>query len=263
MENAPQEPVLVDSPLTGAIRLTLNRPDRCNAFSSPMLTFLADFLGKLPEKADCRVLILRGNGSHFCSGLDLAEAYAAGIAGKQSAAYLMPEKVVEILSLIQKIPQTVVVSAAGGAFGGGAALLAVADFVIAADRFRIGFPELFRGLRPSLLHPFLSRKLSPSALKRLLYTPGGVGADEALRFGLVQKIVPAQDRKAETLRRVKMLLAAEPNTLVRTKKILNQTLIPPDVEIKTGLYDHWASWKTDAAQEGVAAFLEKRPPRWK
>lgn len=262
MEETTIEPVLVDSPLDGTIRLTFNRPDRCNALSSKMLAFLVDFLEKLPERTDCRVLILRGNGKHFCSGLDLSEAFAAGTSNKQSEAFQMPERVTEILTAVQKIPQTVVVSASGGAFGAGGALVAVADFVLVSEHFRIGFPELFRGLRPSLLHPFLSRKLPASALKRLLYTPGGITADEALRFGLVQKIVSPDERKAETLRRVKFLLAAEPSALLRAKKMLNQTLIPPEVEIKTGLFDHWASWKSDAAQEGIAAFLEKRTPRW-
>ena len=278
-----ESPVLVKSVKQGIWELCFNRPARCNALSLETLELFTEALQKLAQMPEARILVLRGAGKIFCGGLDLKEAFLGGAAttplkSSQFAcfSYLndvnkrfptelgfqMPARVLEILYRLLTLPQTVLAVGQGGAFGGGAGLLAVSDFVLADEPFRLGFPELRRGLRPSLLHPFLKRKLSVSAMKRLLLPGEPISAETARAFGLVQQIVPT-DRLDEALEeRIAQILAGEPSAAVAAKRQLNETLLPPADELLDGLFDHWKSWKSPEAQEGIAAFLEKRPPKW-
>lgn len=257
-------PILTEEPFSGALLWTLNRPNRCNALSLCLLEELSERLELLRGDREHRVLILHGAGRHFSSGLDLAEAMAGGCqAGDKSNAFLMPKLVVEILAKIQTLPQMVIAAPSGVAFGGGGALVTVADVVVASDSFRLGFPELLRGLRPALLHPFLSRRLSSAAIKELLLTPNGISAESARALGLVQQIVPENQRLDTALAAAKNILSGEPLVTLEAKKQLNAALIPPENERMAALNEHFRSWRTPEAQEGIAAFLEKRSPNWR
>lgn len=278
----PQDSKTIDSPLRlteikpGVWEIILNRPERRNAFSSTMLRLFAESLERIRTDAGARILVLRGMGTLFCGGLDLKEAFSDEKAPESEKygyfggaadfpadlSFRMPARVVEILHRLLTLPQTVFAVAQGGAFGGGAGLLAVSDYVLADSRFRLGFPELRRGLRPSLLHPFLRRKLSESAMKELLLTGEALDAETVKRFGLVQRIEPFERLDEAAGELLERFLAGEPKTAKMAKALLNETLIPPTDEIVAGLFDHWESWKSREAGEGVAAFLEKRPPNW-
>ena len=303
----------------GVLIGTFHRPERCNALSLSLLRKLRSALIELETRKEVRVLILRGAGRHFSSGLDLQEASEGGIlllpesewtfpdrdgkttiplssfqeyfremgkkgdegdpvfgplakSGKESGeirvpkSFYMPLLVTEILYRLLTGPQVVIVAATGGAFGGGGGILSVSDLAIADESLAVGFPELHRGLTPSLLHPFLRRRLSIDAMKSLLITGRPATASDALRFGLIQEVLPRQNgenvlHRAEEV--AKEILDAEPERLVRAKRLLNEERIPPTEEIVCGVIDHWKSWLSDKAREGVLAFLEKRPPRWR
>lgn len=279
----PQDSNSADSPLyfneikPGVWEIFLNRPERRNAFSSAMLRLFAESLERVRTDAEARILVLRGAGPLFCGGLDLKEAFSDekapadekfdyfGAAADFPAelSFRMPARVVEILHRLLTLPQTVLAVAQGGAFGGGAGLLAVSDYVLADTRFRLGLPELRRGLRPSLLHPFLRRKLSETAMKQFLLTGEALDAETVKRFGLIQRIEPFEQLETAAEDLLKQFSAGEQKTAKRAKILLNETLTPPADEIIAGLYDHWESWKSREAREGVAAFLEKRQTNWK
>jgi len=258
----PSDPIQLFSPYPGVLEVMLNRPNRCNAFSAEMLDALGALLDQLKNRSEYRILILTGAGNCFCSGLDLSEAFSGGSVDRTAPAYQMPKKVTRVLRSILTLPQTTVAAANGPAFGGGGGLIAVSDYVTASGRFRIGFPELFRGLAPALLHPFLSRKFSASALKMLHYAPWGISAEEAQRLELVQRVVPEEELMERTLEFVQTLLSAEPGLLAQMKASLNESRLPPAEEIEAGLEKHWESWRSEQAQEGIRAFLEKRKPVW-
>lgn len=280
----------------GVVVAALNRPQRRNALSYDTLRALADALCEMESRPEIRVIILTGTGGHFCGGLDLREAFAGGnlpLARKEAFSFFgetipssliiddspenrmgetvlipksfqMPRLVVEILYRLARLPQIVIGAASGGAIGGGGGLLSVCDLAIADETLLVGFPEDRRGLAPTLLHPFLSRRITAAALGRLLLTGAPVRAEEALRMGIIQEIIPGGS--VPLLHRVSEIadavLAGEPEETVETKRLLNGARIPPLGEMTDGLIRHWQSWNSPKAQEGIAAFLEKRSPVW-
>ena len=249
------DPLLTDYPLPGVVRITLNRPNRCNALSWELLVRLQEILSQLPEQEE-KVVILRGAGKHFCSGLDLAQASSAGIEDG-SLAYAMPELVTEILRAILTLPQTVIAAVHGAAIGGGGALAAVSDYVIAGESARIGFPELWHALDCSLLYPFLRRRLSASALKALHLRRDGIDRPEAFCLGLVHECAADEELDASARARAESRSVIEKADLAEMKKKANADLLPPEEEIRLGLAAHWQSWKSPQVQQRIRAFLDR------
>ncbi|MGI5831602.1 MAG: enoyl-CoA hydratase/isomerase family protein [Thermoguttaceae bacterium] len=280
-------------------RLLLNRPRRCNALSLSLLEALCRRLADLKERTDLRVLLIGGVGTHFCSGLDLSQAvdgvpveldrieaeeflggrlpktlldvFPQGGGGKTlliPKSFWMPRLVTEVLYRVGSLPQVVVGLARGAALGGGGGILVVCDIALAEPDLQIGFPECRRGLLPTLLHPFLTRRTSTAALYPYLLTGEPVPFTEALRLGLVDLPLPkgalaeqgVADRTISGV--VEGVLAGAPEQIRQTKRLMGGAGAPTVDEITDGLLRHWESWNGPAAREGVAAFLEKRAPRW-
>ena len=239
------------------VRLTLNRPERCNAFSTELLRALNEELDFLVGDDVVRVLILSAVGKNFCGGLDFYEAVHS-----DDAVRLMSSLVVGILAKLRRLPQVVIVAAHGAARGGGAALLVAADFVVAADDLTIGFPEVRRGLEPLLLFPLLRRKIGASTLRELLLTGQPIDAAESLRIGLVQRIVPRDEanRQAELL--AEEILQGDADAVRTAKEVIlaHETALygPLEEEFALALESHLISWQSEPAQKGIVAFLEKR-----
>ena len=249
------DPLLTDYPLPGVARITLNRPNRCNALSWELLLRFEEVLSQLPEQEE-KVVILRGEGKHFCSGLDLAQAAAAGT-DDEGLGRAMPKLVTRILRAVLTLPQTVIAAVHGAAIGGGGALVSVSDYVIAGESARIGFPELWHALDCSLLYPFLRRRLSASALKALHLRREGIDRSEAFCLGLVHENAAQEDLDASALARAESLSVIEKARLVEMKKKANADLLPPEEEIRSGLDAHWQSWKSPEVQERIRAFLDR------
>ena len=242
------------------VRLTLNRPERCNAFSTELLRALNEELDFLASDGAVRTLVLSAVGENFCGGLDFYEAVQS-----DGDVRLMSSLVVEILAKLRRLPQVVIVAAHGAARGGGAALLVAADFVVAADDLTIGFPEVRRGLEPLLLFPLLRRKIGGSALRELLLTGQPIDAAESLRIGLVQRIVPRDEanRQAELL--TEEILQGDAAAVRTAKEVIlaHETALygPLEEEFALALEPHLISWQSDAARKGVATFMEKHEHR--
>lgn len=173
-----------------------------------------------------------------------------------------PRLVLELLRQIRLTPKPVVAAVRGAACGGGAGLVSVCDFVVADSTFRAVFTETKRGLSPSLLFPFLRRKLPLAALQEFVLTAAPFAAARALDVGLVQTLVEPGDFDATVVAAVDRFLANESRSLATAKRLFNAALLPTDAEIRAGWLEHCRSWASDAGREGIAAFLEKRSPRW-
>ncbi len=173
-----------------------------------------------------------------------------------------PRLVLELLRQIRLTPKPVVAAVRGAACGGGAGLVSVCDFVVADSTFRAVFTETKRGLSPSLLFPFLRRKLPLAALQEFVLTAAPFDAARAVDVGLVQTLVAPGDFDAIVAAAVDRFLANEPRSLATAKRLFNAVLLPNDAEIRAGWLEHCRSWASSAGREGIAAFLEKRPPRW-
>lgn len=250
-------PVLKTCPYAGTTLLTLNRPHRCNSFSAELLDLFLKDLEEIEQDSTRPLLMIRGAGKVFCSGMDLKEAFESG-----DAARIMAGKVLKILYRIRKSSKIVVTLAQKAACGGGGGIVSVSDYVLASDDFRIGFPELRRGLAPALLHPFLKRKLSPSALLQLVLPALSIDASTAKSFQLVQQIVPTEELESAGARIVSEILKGDPSLFASAKQDIIAPLVPPLEELDAALDEHWRSWKSERAQEGILSFIEKRPPNW-
>ncbi len=241
------------------VRLTLHRPDRCNALSLGLLRSLAEQLESLQSDSSVRVLLLDAEGNNFCGGLDFQEAV------QSDDVRLLSALVAGILVRLRSLPQIVVAAPRGAARAGGAALLAASDIVVAADDLNIAFPEVRRGLEPVLLFPLLRRKLGDSALRDLLFTGLPVSAIRAQQIGLVQRIVPLGSERSEAESLAFEICRGETAAVRTAKELLlahDTTLYGCSLEdeLNLALEAHIKSWHSAAAQRGVAAFLEKRDP---
>ena len=173
-----------------------------------------------------------------------------------------PRLVLELLRQIRLTPQPVVAAVRGAACGGGAGLVSACDFVVADSTFRAVFTETKRGLSPSLLFPFLRRKLPLAALQEFVLTAAPFAAVRAADVGLVQTLVAPDDFDATVGAAVARFLENEPRSLATAKRLFNVALLPSDAEIRAGWLEHCRAWASNAGREGIAAFLEKRSPRW-
>ncbi len=238
--------------------VTLNRPERRNALSASLLEHLFQVLQTLRHASSCRVVVLEGAGPCFCSGLDLADLAdperAAGSARSLAA----------VLQEIRQSPLVFLASVHGDAWAGGAALMATCDIVLAADSARIAFPAAHRGLLPSLILDVVRQRLSAGALNDLFLTGQPVDAHTAQRIGLVERVVTEQTLAEQTLRTAQAVTAGAPETIRQTKRLLRDTTArtPTDASDCDPVRQHLDGRNSQEAQEGIRAFLEKRPPWW-
>jgi methylglutaconyl-CoA hydratase len=249
--------IQVESLMPGISTLTLQRPEQRNALSIDLLEQLCTAIEQLAGQADQRVVILRGAGPVFSAGLDLREA-ADDTRVERSAA-----SVGRALDLLRETPLVSIASVHGGAYAGGAGLMAACDIVIAADDARFGFPEARRGLLPALICGVLRSRIREGDLRDLLLTGETITAARALQVGLVQRVVPAEKLMEEARRVAELILDGGPETIRRTKELLNQLFESQAAPSKDLLDElHLMARRGDEAREGLAAFAEKRAPWW-
>jgi methylglutaconyl-CoA hydratase len=237
--------------------IVLNRPEKRNALNIPLLEELCAVLDLIQQDKDTRALILRGNGSIFCAGLDLTEA------ADDTRAHASAELIARMLKLTATQKCLTVAAVHGAAMAGGAGLMSACDIVLAAEGTLIGYPEVRRGLVAGLVMTFLRRRLKEADARELLLLAEPVVAPMAKSMGLVNHVVP-QERlipAAEELAR--MALKAAPDAIARTKVLLNE-LYPRslDDDLQHALGLHKEVRTSAAAREGMLAFNEKRPPKW-
>lgn len=245
---------------TGPITtLTLNRPDKRNALNTDLLSALLSALATAESTPTTRILILRGAGPVFCSGLDLAEAAASPDSVHRSAELL--HQTLRAISLTRLIT---IAAVQGAAIAGGAGLMSACDFTIATRDAKFGFPEVRRGLVPALIMTFLRRQLRERDARELLLLGKLFDAEHAHTIGLLNRLVPeaaALDPEIRTL--ASSLLAAGPESLAETKQLLRELWPAPlDCDLDAAHAYHLAARNSHEAREGIAAYNEKRPPSW-
>lgn len=246
--------LLLDSPSASLTILTLNRPNRRNALTVELMEALFRTLAELATDPARRVVILRGAGPAFCAGLDLVEAGDAKLA-EQSA-----EGVAKVLSALLETPLVTIAAAHGAAYAGGAGLIAACDFAIAADDLKVAFPEVRRGLVPALVSVVLQDRLRDAEVRELLLLGDAIDANRAKEIGLVHRVVPADRVFDEARSLAEKILLGAPNAVRLTKRLLR----PGDhaARFQAALDVHKLARQSTEAREGVAAFREKREPKW-
>jgi methylglutaconyl-CoA hydratase len=237
--------------------VTLNRPERRNALTIELMSELAGTLDKTSADPQKRVLILRGAGKAFCTGLDLQETTVV------EKAHRSAEMVAKTLLAITQTRLITIAQVHGAAVAGGAGLMSACDFVVAAQRTKIGYPETKRGLVAGLVMTFLRRQLRERDLRELLFTGDLISAERAHEIGLVNRVVSPNELENETQKIVAAVLQNGPAALASTKRLIEElwaSSVKEDLE--TALRHHMEARESAEAKEGIAAFLEKRPPNW-
>lgn len=237
--------------------VTLNRPDKRNALSIPLLAELSKAVEAADRDPAVRAIVLRGAGPAFCAGLDLQEAAQAEKA-EESA-----EWVARTLAALHRSPKVTVAAVHGAAMAGGAGLMTACDLVVAAEGTRIGYPEVRRGLVAALVMSFLIRRVREADARELLILAEPIDARRALEIGLVNRVVAADAVMDEALKLADSAALGGPEAIAHTKQLLDALRPRPVYEdLAHAREAHNAARGSGEAGEGIAAFLEKRPPRW-
>jgi len=237
--------------------VTLNRPERRNALTLELLTELCAAIKVAAEQPEQRVLILRGSGVAFCTGLDLKEA------ADSTKAHETAEMVANTLVAISQTRLVTIAAVHGAALAGGAGIMSACDFVVAAERTKIGYPEVRRGLVAGLVMTFLRRQVGERNMRELLFSGDLIDAARAREIGLVNRVVVPDDLMNEAQKFAASVLQGAPGALAQTKRLVEELWwrsVKEDVDV--ALKYHMQARESEEAREGIAAFNEKRRPSW-
>jgi methylglutaconyl-CoA hydratase len=248
----------------GTAHVRLARPGKRNAFDDEGAAALAGAFADVGGRDDVRVVVLGGEGKVFCAGGDLAWM-------RRVADYDRDENLRDAAAFqaayeaIDRCPRPVVARVQGAALGGGAGLAAACDVVVAAADARFGFPEVRLGLVPGVISPYVIRRLGAGTARALFLTGEVFGADEALRVGLADRVVPAERLDDAVAEVVAHLRAGAPDGLRRVKALVRDVATAPDPATaaeaaRRAIAEARAS---DDGREGTRAFLERREPGWR
>lgn len=249
--------VLVEQMAPAIVSLTLNRPDKRNALSISLMKQLCAAIKKTAADNSQRIVVIKGAGDVFCSGLDLKEA--SDIKKANSSA----EMVAETLLTLHETRLVTIASVHGAALAGGAGIMAACDFVIASHDAKIGFPEVRRGLVAGLVMAVLRRQLRERDIRDLLLTGDVITAERAQDIGLVNKVIVVDDIHHSVKRIGDSILKGGPEALARTKKLIDESW-PHSLkeDLDRALKHHLEARRSKEALEGLKSFLNKSTPPW-
>ena len=263
MNNQTYDTLLLENPADHILQITLNRPQAANAFNTQMATDLVHCFEQLAlDQADYRCAILTGAGERaFCAGGDLKERD-----GMSDAAWTAQHLIYErMIRAVIDCPVTVICAVNGAAYGGGCELAAGVDFIYAAEHARFAMTETSLGIIPGAGGTqTLARALGERRAKELILSARPFSAAEALQWGLVNAVFPAEVLFEETLRTAQAIAANAPVAVRQARQAIHRGL---QMSIADGLAFEIEAYHrtvpTSDRREGVRAFVEKRKPEFK
>lgn len=262
----PAEAALTDAPLLtsasdGIARLVLNRPRQYNALSAELMGALQEALDAIAADPSVRVVVIEGAGRGFCAGHDLKELRAHS--GDKAFFQAIFKQCSRLMTTITSMPQPVIAKVHGIATAAGCQLVATCDLAVAATTATFATPGVNIGLFCSTPMVALSRNLSRKHAMEMLLTGEMVGAEDAARFGLVNRVVPEGEALAAALALARTIAAKSPLTLRIGKRAFYE-------QLEMGLTEAYRyasavmveNMLARDAEEGIGAFIEKREPNW-
>ncbi|HEX5070331.1 MAG TPA: enoyl-CoA hydratase-related protein [Vicinamibacterales bacterium] len=242
--------------------VTLNRPDVRNAFNEAMIEELTAFAAGVPADGSIRAVVLRGSGPVFSAGADVQ--WMSKMLGYSREENLADARQAASMFLaLDRMPVPLIGRIHGAALGGGSGLAAVCDVVVAADDALFGFTEVVLGILPAMISPYVVRKIGLSAARELCLSGTRFSAARAKDIGLVHTVVPAADLDRAVDEHVARFRKAAPSAVAATKRLLTDVYGKRPAEVLALTVDQIATQRVSPeGQEGLRAFLEKRPAAW-
>ena len=253
------ENILVEK--TGAVAvIRLNRPQAMNALNAKLMAELAQALGELEADDGVRCLVLTGNDKAFAAGADIKE-----MKDRSFMDVYKTDFITATWEQLSKTRKPVIAAVAGYALGGGCEIAMMCDFIIAAENARFGQPEITIGTIPgSGGTQRLTRFVGKSKAMEMCLTGRMMDAAEAERSGLVSRVVPLADLMAEAMKAAEKIAGLSLPVVMLAKEAVNrayETTMAEGVRFERRLFH--ATFATEDQKEGMSAFAEKRPPKFK
>ena len=242
--------------------IALNRPDKRNALSRALIAALTAAFQRAADDPAARCVILTGTGLAFCAGMDLDEL--RGTIENASEAELVWDdaaKLSALYSLIYELPKPTIAAVNGAAVAGGAGLMTVCDLAVSVPTAKFGYPEVRRGLVAAMVLPHLLRHVNERTARWMLLTGELIDAEEALRVGLVNRVVPPDQLFSTAEAWSKSLAEGGPKALAMTKELLRRCS-PQSVPVAELANASAEPRLTDECRGGLTAFFDKKPTPW-
>jgi methylglutaconyl-CoA hydratase len=263
MAESPQEHPLVLARTGSVARIRLDRPALHNAFDAGLIAALTAALEAIGADPGVRVVVLEGSGASFSAGADLnwmrGMARASEAENRDDALALA-----RLMRTLDELPKPTVARVHGAAFGGGVGLVACCDIAIGVPEAKFGLTESRLGLLPAVISPYVIAAIGARQARRWFATAEIFDASTALQIGLLHQVVPADQLDEAVERQLALLLKAGPVAAATAKQLVSRVAAQTDrAAMEADNAALIAGLRVSAeGQEGLSAFLDKRPPAW-
>jgi methylglutaconyl-CoA hydratase len=263
-ESALSASVLTDVDGRGVATVTLNRPDKHNAFDTGMIAALSETLRTLDRERSVRVVLLTGAGSTFCAGADLSAMRAVAQASERDNVQ-DAMRLGELLATLDGLSKPTIARVNGNAFGGGVGLVACCDIAIASIDARLALTEVRFGIVPAMISPYVVAAIGARQAHRYMLTAESISAEAAQRIGLVHEFATVEALDGCVSRVIESLLKGGPEAQREAKELIREVrnLATLDEQARHATAQRLARLRaSEEGREGLSAFLEKRAARW-
>ena len=253
--------VLITTDAAGTRRITLDRPEKHNAFDAATIAELTDAFDAASADAGVRAVVLAGNGPSFCAGADAAWMRASADLS-EAENRTDAQRLSDMLATIDRCAKPVIALAHGSVFGGGVGLVACADLVVVRSAVKFRLSEVRLGLIPATIGPFVLAKIGASAARRYFITAEDFGAEEAVAMGLAH--IHTDDAEAQIALWLAALAQGAPGAIADAKTLVRDLAgqaVTPALRADTAARIA-ARRASEEGREGLAAFIERRRPGW-
>ena len=263
MSNAMSNVLDVSRPVPQVARVWLNRPDVRNAFNDEVIAALTRTFADLAQDSDLRVVVLGAHGKAFCAGADLNWMKAmAGYSWEENRADA--QALADMLWTLDQCPVPVVGRIQGDCYAGGMGLAAICDVLVAVEGATFCLSEARLGLLPATISPYVVRALGAQASRRYMVTAERFSAVRAHALGMVHELATPETLDAQVDEIVATLVANGPKASRECKRLVRDVSgVPITAELRSETARRIADIRaSDEGREGLASFLNKRPPAW-
>jgi len=256
------ETITVEIDARGVAALTLNVPEKHNALSAKMIAELTHAAAALGSDDKVRVIVLAGAGASFCAGGDLGWMRQQFEATRQQR-IAEARKFAHMFKCLNEISKPLIGKVAGQALGGGIGLISVCDVVVGVDTAMFALSETRLGLIPATIGPYVIARIGEGQARQVFMSAKKFDANEAKTLGLLGRVVAADDLDSAVEAEVEPYLSTAPGAVAAAKAHARALGPVIDEAVIEGSIRRLANaWEGEEAQEGIAAFFEKRKPRW-